>query len=209
MYRSLIVVDDFYNNPRTVREYALSQNYSKPDYITGYPGIETEGGLPPEQLTKVMKYFSSLIGKKVVSFKDDPQGRFRLQSEEVMKTRRNIIHADPCRWTGLVYLSLPEDCKGCLSIYKHNETGLLRIDPLNREVEEAMKRKQLDHEGLKGWLVEEGLDVNKWQRLSSVEYKFNRLILFDGGIFHGVQQLFGQTKEDSRLSQHFFFEEAE
>ncbi len=208
MRRSLIIVDNFYTNPHAVREYALSLNFAPSQYVTGYPGIETKEHLHPEQLSRIMNCFSGLIGQRIVFSEGDPQGKFRIQDASLMLDRKNIIHSDATRWSGIIYLSLPEDCKGGLSVYKHKETGLERLFPFDETIQKLMKEKDMSLDELKGWFVQEGLNKNKWVEETFVKCKFNRLLLFDGGLFHGVQELFGTTKENSRLSQHFFFDES-
>ena len=48
-------------------------------------------------------------------------------------------------------------------------------------------------------------DMTKWKMVDSVGNVFNRLILFNSNRFHMSQDYFGDSKENGRLFQVFFF----
>jgi hypothetical protein len=48
-------------------------------------------------------------------------------------------------------------------------------------------------------------DLTKWQLVDRVGNVFNRLILFDSKRFHMSMDYFGDSKENGRLFQVFFF----
>ena len=48
-------------------------------------------------------------------------------------------------------------------------------------------------------------DVTKWEEVDKVGNVFNRLILFNSNRFHMSMDYFGDTKENGRLFQVFFF----
>ena len=48
-------------------------------------------------------------------------------------------------------------------------------------------------------------DLTKWQQVDKVGNIFNRLILFDSKRFHMSMDYFGDSKENGRLFQVFFF----
>ncbi len=209
MRQTIFIVDNFYKNPHEVREFALSQTFHQPDYKTGYPGEETDP-VSNETVMPIMQTFSKIIGKNVGWDPESPQGMFRLMNKDLMQTRSNMIHTDPCRWTATIYLSLPEDCRGGLSFFQHKETGLERFFPeSDPKVQEAITKYNRSYGEMLQWFYEESLDLNKWIETDYVGCKFNRLLLFDGGLFHGIKELFGDSKENTRLSQHFFIQEVE
>ena len=47
--------------------------------------------------------------------------------------------------------------------------------------------------------------MTKWKIVDSVGNVFNRLILFNSNKFHMSQDYFGDSKENGRLFQVFFF----
>jgi hypothetical protein len=48
-------------------------------------------------------------------------------------------------------------------------------------------------------------DMTKWQQVDKVGNVFNRLILFNSKRFHMSMDYFGDSKENGRLFQVFFF----
>jgi hypothetical protein len=48
-------------------------------------------------------------------------------------------------------------------------------------------------------------DLTKWELVDRVGNVFNRLILFDAHNYHMSQDYFGDSKENGRLFQVFFF----
>jgi hypothetical protein len=48
-------------------------------------------------------------------------------------------------------------------------------------------------------------DMTKWQLVDKVGNVFNRLILFNSNRFHMSMDYFGDSKENGRLFQVFFF----
>ena len=48
-------------------------------------------------------------------------------------------------------------------------------------------------------------DLTKWEQVDKVGNIFNRLILFDSKRFHMSMDYFGDSKENGRLFQVFFF----
>ncbi len=205
--KSLIIVDSFYPNPDQIRENALKAAYNPPGYKTKYPGIETQN-LEESALQPLMQSISNIIGHQIGWNNESPQGIFRIVDDVTGATRDNLVHVDPTRWSGVIYLTLPEHCAGGTSFYKHKETGLTRLLPEpHPEVQNAIKSLGMSHEQLSKLVIADSLNLDKWEETDRVTMMYNRLILFDGGKFHGVPHVFGKSRENSRLTQHFFFNE--
>ena len=58
---SIIVVDNFYNNPEAVRDYAMSREYVE----RGYHGAVGHRTLAPKHFNGVKEKFESILGKKM------------------------------------------------------------------------------------------------------------------------------------------------
>ncbi|MCU7668526.1 hypothetical protein N7978_37260, partial [Bacillus thuringiensis] len=51
-------------------------------------------------------------------------------------------------------------------------------------------------------------DLNKWDITYEIPIKYNRLVLFKGSkYFHAITDQFGNSIEDGRITQNFFFNE--
>jgi len=57
----------------------------------------------------------------------------------------------------------------------------------------------------KGEIDRYSQDLTKWQKVDQVGNVFNRLILFNSNRFHMSMDYFGDSKENGRLFQVFFF----
>ena len=60
MYRSVIIVDDFYDHPEDVRRAALSFDYQPHQGTLTFPGRNSQQNLQPPGLTQVI---SQIVGE--------------------------------------------------------------------------------------------------------------------------------------------------
>ena len=215
----LVVVDDFYPDPDAVREQALKNpffQYSPPDPSQvqlsdegaelGKPtwlssALKTYWGNPvkhPQQgyrynSTEVVRLIESSISQKVDmntwdTMGDWWNGAFHIQFED--KNPRAIHHhfkagdIEKQGWSGLVYLSKNAPKSSGTSIWVENSTGLCTANkgPFFRK------------------------DVGNFTKILQVKNVYNRLVLFRENILHQAANGFGNTKENGRLTQTFFFE---
>lgn len=116
---------------------------------------------------------------------------------------RSGIHIDPAFYSGILYLSLPEHCKGGTEFFSHKRTGLERVptDPL------GIAKSGYDNINT---LIEDVVnkDTNhpaKWSKVMTIPMRFNRLILFSPWLFHNSGAAFGTSAENGRLVNLMFF----
>ena len=114
------------------------------------------------------------------------------------------MHVDGnCYWSGIVYLSLPEDCRGGTEFYRHKELGTDRAPIYDSEVVQYGARScaRFTQE-----LIErDSNDPSKWEHVMTVPMRFNRCVLFRPWFWHTPGKSFGDRKENARLIQMFFF----
>ena len=53
--------------------------------------------------------------------------------------------------------------------------------------------------------MHDGNDYTKWEMTDYVSNKYNRLVLYRGNMYHASVDYFGNTLQDGRLFQTFFF----
>lgn len=177
MNLELLVIDNFYENPDSVRNYALSQDFS----VKGnYPGSRTKPYLPND-VKSCIEYWMAFAGPVTHWFEDQGYtGAFQLATAQ----DRTWIHADHHNmWAGVCYLTPDAPHTGGTAFYRHKETG-------------EFKRSNTDHEGY---------DYTKWDQFDRVGNKYNRLIIYRGDLYHASLDYFGDSKETGRLFQTFFF----
>ena len=51
----------------------------------------------------------------------------------------------------------------------------------------------------------DGYDYTKWDRTDYIANKYNRIVLYRGNLYHASLDYFGDSLENSRLFQTFFF----
>ncbi len=159
-----IVVDNFFEDPDEVRNYALGLHYLSPN---------NEGWLG-YRCSIMDKTFLKILIKKIhqsipkFSFSDSFYYCFHYSLEKTKQTcpfsfDEYKIHSDFCDFAGVIYLHPNPPKKMGTSFY-----------------------------------------TDKKEYISSVENKYNRLIYYPGTMLHGPTNLFGETKENGRLTLTFF-----
>jgi len=186
-YLSYIVVDDFYNDPDIVREYALTRDYV-PRGEHGAVGHRTH----TKKIFKGTKEkFETLIGDKTV--KGTELGGWDYATNGVfqhcMAEDPFVIHADTQRWAAMVYLT-PDPPPQCgTNLYRHKATGKFSV------------------ENDSDWNMFAGnfYDETPFEVVDRIGNRYNRMVLFDARNIHAAAQYFGDDIDNDRLFQIFFF----
>lgn len=184
MRESVIVTDDYYQDPLGVRAFALRQEFS----VKGnYPGARTAPFLHDEIFSTVQY----LVKAPITYWPTDTyNGAFQFSVEH----DRTWVHADhTTTWSGVVYLTPNAPAGAGTAFFQHLRTGLDTYpdDPALRLV------------------CDEDASVwDRWAMTDQIGNRFNRLILFRGLRFHCSIGHFGSCKESGRLFQTFFFSTA-
>lgn len=198
MLPSLFIIDDFISDPMAARKAALALNYD-PDKKNGnYPGhISTK----PLGIQGLDERVSNIINAPVKAAPNTSHGHCRITLKG--DKGRSGVHIDPAFYSGILYLSLPEHCKGGTEFFSHKRTGLERIptDPL------SIAKSGYDNINT---LIEDVVnkDTNhpaKWAKVMTVPMRFNRLILFSPWLFHNSGAAFGTSPSNGRLVNLMFF----
>lgn len=177
---SLIIVDDFYGNPDNVRAYALSQPFE----VSGnYPGLRTKPYLPND-LKQSMQHIIQFAGGKITHWFEDSgyTGAFQICTAR----DRTWIHADQFNtWAAVCYLTPDAPLSSGTALYRYKETKEYEL-------------KSKDH-------VYDGYDYTKWEMTDYVANKYNRIVLYRGNMYHASLDYFGDSYQNGRLFQTFFF----
>jgi hypothetical protein len=195
---SFLIVDDFLADPLAARRAALALDYDPAFKDGNYPGLLSTAPLPIPGLNEAV---GKLIGHKVVAQPGTVHGHCRL----TLAGDKGVsgVHIDPCFYSGILFLSLPEHVRGGTDFFRHRRTGLERVpsDPMaimragyadvNQLVEEVVNR--------------DTLKPARWEKSFTAPMRFNRLILFSPWLFHNSGQGFGTNRETGRLAYLMFF----
>jgi len=175
------VVDDFFQNPNAVREFALKQKFSEnPEY---HKGSRTE-----EQffVPGTKEAFERIMGIKIREWESHGMcGRFQYCTAQDSL----VYHCDQQTWAAMIYLTpdAPYECGTNLYAGKNGIRNGRHPDS--------------------GTCFDGGFfDSTKFKLVDSIGNVFNRLFIFDARCIHAASLYFGQTMTDSRLFQIFFFD---
>ena len=197
MTTSLIVVDDFLTTVDAVREAALKLTY--PDLQGAFPG---RNSLERIEMGGLAAHVSQITGERLQPL--SPQGshakcRITLASD----VGRGKVHVDPGYWSGILYLSRPEDCHGGTDFFRHRRTNTDRRPMTPQEVA-AMGYASYE-ESHQDIIERDGLDDSAWERSMTVPMRFNRLLLLRPWLWHTAGPGFGDGLDNGRLVYLMFF----
>ena len=202
MYPSFLIIDDFLDNALEVRRMALAQPFRAPSPQQNYPGRMSAR---PMLWPNIDQMFSSFVGEQLVGNTDRLHGYFRLTYEN--DDRGSDIHIDTGNvWAGVLYLSLPEHCRGGTEFYRHRRFGTDHAPVRDEDLKIYNARDRM--EVLQKTIGADSRDRSKWQRTTVLPMKFNRLVLFRSWYWHTAGESFGDNPENGRLVQLFFFNTA-
>lgn len=186
---SLIVVDDFYADPDTVRDFALQQEFN----IRGdFPAVRGGYYFPDEIQKKIQKIVNPLAGE--ITQWHGHTGYFQLCTA----LDRTKVHSDYMPelkdevWAGVVYLTPNAPLSSGTGFFKCRKTKKTSDDPPypNGETEYHIKVCK---------------DQTEFEMVSVVGNIYNRAIFYKGNLLHRAMDYFGSDKFNARLTQTFFF----
>jgi hypothetical protein len=197
MVPAVFVIDDFLRNAEEVRRQAIGLNYA----VAGrYPGLNSVEKLRIEGLDEAV---SMLVREPVRApwTNDFSHGscRIALASDE----QQARIHIDQSHWSGILYLSRPEDCSGGTEFFRHKRTNTDRVPMDETSLKEIgySSYQELQHD----ILDKDALDRSKWEHTMTVPMRFNRLVLLQPHYWHTAGAGFGDSLENGRLIYLMFF----
>jgi hypothetical protein len=198
LYRSYVVVDDFYPDPQAVRRAALALDYPAVQGVRTFPGRTSASKIEPPQFDSIA---SQLVGERIEGQQRPTAFHCHFRITLAGETGRYHAHVDPSglAWVGVVYLSLPEHCRGGTFFYRHRALGL------DRTPHEQAALARLGVGSIAELLQRDGPDPEAWEEAMSVAMRFNRAIFYRPWLWHSAGPGFGQDPRDARLVQLLSF----
>ncbi len=208
----ILVVDEFLAEPEAVRKQALGLSYERPAYP--YPGVVAHpAGVEPEFVSAL----GTLLGRTLLP----ERVRFRFSvvmvgPDELLPCQR-VPHVDPVLVAGLVYLSRVGAAGGGTSFYRHRLTGVESLPAApDAAYRETMGRFGFDClEDWASFLLTPPPEARgyisgsteQWERVELVEMRWNRLLVYNGKLFHSAsipEGNIGEEWEQRRLTLNLF-----
>jgi hypothetical protein len=195
------VINNFYDDPDAIRQFALSQKYKFRHEEKGlnyvYPGCRTK------DLHALDPSLQAMVLKKLVSVFHIPEHdimRWAISSSfqsvsEIYK--EGVIHTDNNTiFAGVLYLSPNAPLNAGTSLFQKNAT-------FNQE--QYQKALDQNDERFKSGEIVMNTDYHSmFDEVVRVNNVYNTLVLYEGDIYHAANKFFGNTLSDSRLAQVFF-----
>jgi hypothetical protein len=190
----LIVIDNFYKNPHETRKYILTQEFS----VRGnYPGQRTVS-YATQHLKDIIQGYVMPFGGKITDFpipdeNNNSNANIYNGSFQYTTSRdRSWVHIDGYNnWGGVLYMTPNAPLSSGTAFYKFNDGSECQRD-------QDILENKTDTDTY-------SQDMTKWQLVDRAGNVFNRLILFNSKRFHMSMDYFGDSKENGRLFQVFFF----
>lgn len=194
-HTSLIIQENFYSNPLEVRDFALKQEYT----VTGnFPGRRTKPFSTPAIKQAIEDIVKPHAGKITWYGDSDPKDYTGSYQLTYASDRTWIHHDGTTTWAGVCYLTPDAPVTAGTGLFKHKRTGWHCCPrKSDNSIDNELMNKEI--------LPYEWQDYTKWYLHDVVGNKFNRLVLYRGDYFHASLDYFGNTPEDGRLFQTFFF----
>jgi hypothetical protein len=198
MLPSLLVVDNFLADPMAARRAALALDYDPAFKKGNYPGLLSTRPLAIGGLDEAV---ARLIGRPVRPQPGTSHGHCRL----TLAREKGLsgVHIDPCFYSGILFLSLPEHCRGGTDFYRHRRTGLDRVP------EERLEMVRAGYDDptrlIEEVVNQDTLKPSRWERSFTAPMRFNRLLLFSPWMFHNSGAGFGDRPDNGRLVHLMFF----
>lgn len=199
MPTSLVIVDDFLapRDAQQLRRTALGLTY--PDLQGAFPGRNSMERLEIEGLSEAA---SRIVGEPLRPV-SPPQSHAKFRITLASDVGRAKVHVDMAHWSGILYLSAPEDCQGGTEFFRHRPTGTDRAPFDDRELA-AMGFASRD-EMYRQLIERDGTDDAKWEMTMRVPMRFNRLVMLRPWLWHTAGPAFGDRIGNGRLVYLMFF----
>jgi hypothetical protein len=182
MKTNLLITDNFYSDPDSVRNFALQQKF---DVTGNYPGARTKSFLTPD-LKETVQTIIWNAGGEVTNWyeKNGYTGAYQFTTA----ANRSWIHTDHFnKWAGVLYLTPDAPISSGTGLFRYKENGATTAAEMGDRSYDAQ-------------------DMTKWDLYDVVANKYNRLVLYRGDLFHSSLDYFGSNLYDGRLFQLFFFD---
>jgi hypothetical protein len=190
---NLIVIDNFYENPLEVRNFALNLDFHQHDY---HPGGRTNKQYLTDHYEKIRMYLQPFGFVEHIFSTTACSGTFQYN----IASDKSWIHTDSIEevpegyesWAAIIYLTPNSPYSAGTGFFKFCDGTIT-----NDEIELMNNRKDIQQAARE-------CKTNKWRIVSNIGNIFNRFILFKADQLHMSLDYFGTDKHDGRLIQVFF-----
>lgn len=191
--KGVIVVDNFYKDPDFIREWALSEIEFKPSAY--HKGERASARFTTAGTKEILE---AIIGKEIKNWNHETyaNGIFQFCTAD----QPIVYHVDSQTYAGMVFLTKDAPLNTGTSFYRSKETGDFKFDDFERSKDNYVR-------AFTGRNAEMNFyDGTNFEKVDEVGNKYNRLVLFDAKNIHAATQYFGDSIDNARFFQMFFFD---
>jgi glycosyltransferase involved in cell wall biosynthesis len=182
--KRMFIVDNFYDNPDEIREFALKQEFKED--IRWYKGMRTTRCYRTEAMKRA---FENIMGEKIYRWNEyDMNGVFQITTANDVQ----VYHHDVQKWAAMIYLTPNAPLESGTRLHKSKINGVNHYSQGNILIDEAFSS---------GFY-----DSTKFHLVDSAGNVYNRLVIMDAMHIHSAGPYFGTTPETGRLTHLFFFD---
>tara|TARA_B100001113_G_scaffold295420_1_gene252628 strand:+ start:274 stop:927 length:654 start_codon:yes stop_codon:yes gene_type:complete len=189
-----MIVDNFFDNPDEVSDYANTLQFNDTEYIVGKRTDFLHNINRNLYEYTVHKILTILYPYDTIGIKYQADSYF--QKSSIDSRYDSWIHTDKCEITAMIYLT--KGISEGTNLYKRKSEWLPTVNNTNGKFKhESFKNKKFDkeYEDLK-------LKTNSdFDLTTNIKGLYNRLALFDGSNYHAMEQ---KNNDDERLIMIFF-----
>lgn len=193
--KQVIIVDNFFKNPHTIRKIALEQDYFK-DAAGTYSGKRTRDlcSILPELSKKTAANILEYYGESEINY--SYQSYFHFTEEKFGDI--GWVHQDYETYSCVIYLN-PDlrSLNSGTSLFVESPA----FNPHNFKGKELRESFINEQDNLNDKITHN----SNFIKTVTVGGVFNRLVAYPGMFLHAGEGYFGSSKEDSRLTMLYFF----
>lgn len=223
----VLLADNFYRHPQKIAELALGLYYTESRAVVGsYPGSRAMITL---DTTPLIHTLAKLWGEPLKPFHAEyhPVIFSAIQNRNYQLTPwQRQPHIDQ-GVTAMVYLNPEEMCSGGTGLYRHRPTGLCRVPiGITPELTGLAQQQGISAQALctqagyaecmntvffrQEYAAQGNQYINDgneyWELLYKIEMKPNRLVIFDGRMFHSQHIAPDRFRDFFRMNQILYFQ---
>ena len=180
------IVDNFYQDPDSIRKFALAQEYDQGGIGKYYIGNRTKQQFLFPGLKEEFEY---IMNRRIEKWEEHGMnGRFQVCKEG----EPLVYHCDPQRWAGMLYLTPNAPYQSGTSTHALKGTDVRHLS--HPDITKCFRPGS------------QNLDRTIFEPVDTFGNVYNRLVIFNAGYLHSATDYFGYNNDNCRLWQMFFFD---
>ena len=197
-----MVFDDVLSDPDALRDVASGLSYP-PQPDSNFPGRNSQERVNMPDIDALVE---GVVRERLRPMTELSHGKFRLTLAS--ETGRGQVHMDRSHWSGILYLSRPEHCRGGTEFFRHKATN---TDGLVMDASQLTSSRWSDaataNREIGALAARDSNRAEAWDTVMRVPMRYNRLLLLRPWQWHTAGPGFGTDFETGRLVYLMFYEQ--